>query len=172
MIPVFIIVSSLFVALVVLVCLGTAFVGATRLFPMLQKGELLFQCSINVLTPIGWCLWMQDNQFESHPIFVAGLIFLSAGQLFYWDVRSLLSRGYSARILVDLYDAGGQVSSTNLKNHYAGGKGISGLLDKRMSQLRSAMLLKHSSSKLTWFGSGLARLGRTWRRLWAFQEVG
>ena len=58
-----------------------------------------------------------------------------AGCLGYLELRSLLSRGYSLRILVDVFRGGGPVSCEELAVLYGNGLGLSGLLRRRLSTL-------------------------------------
>lgn len=62
--------------------------------------------------------------------------------LIYVEIKSLLSRGFSLRILVDLLDAGGQASVEKLKSDYGGGIGVRGLIMKRLRTLADLGLLQ------------------------------
>lgn len=78
-----------------------------------------------------------------------GAVFLYlAGCLGCLEVQSLLSRGYSLRILVDLLERGGDASVDSLKSEYGGGLGIRGLITKRLHTLASLRFLRFQGNQV------------------------
>lgn len=78
-----------------------------------------------------------------------GAVFLYlAGCLSCLEVQSLLSRGYSLRILVDLLERGGDASVDTLKSEYGSGLGIRGLIVKRVHTLVSLRFLHFQDNQV------------------------
>lgn len=112
-------------------------------------GSSLFEAAVfGVLAFIGSCgVWMLVGSVvadeRSPRLFRMGAAALYvAGLIVYLEIRSLLSRGYSLRILVDLRRVGGTCTVESLKSTYGGGKGIEGLLRKRIASLERLRLLR------------------------------
>lgn len=74
--------------------------------------------------------------------------FYLAGCITYLEVRSLLSRGYSLRILVDLAAQGGAARVDRLKAGYGDGMGIPGLLARRVRTLERLGLLRFEGERV------------------------
>jgi hypothetical protein len=103
------------------------------------------------------------------------LSFYLTGCLIYMEARSLLSRGYSLRILQDLLKNGGQADLETLKLSYGEGKGISGLITKRIQTLVNFHMLHHQGKKvgpLTPMGKGIGKAGFFWRKTLRLDRVG
>jgi DNA-binding HxlR family transcriptional regulator len=79
---------------------------------------------------------------------VSALLLYVAGCATYLEIMSLVSRGYSLRILVDLLDHGGQLSIRSFKDLYGGGLGIRGLLAKRLRTLAQLRLLEYRENEI------------------------
>jgi hypothetical protein len=97
------------------------------------------------------------------------------GLVVYVELRSLVSRGYSLRILVDLLNRGGQASLENLKLDYGEGAGIRGMLVRRLNSLAALQLLSFRDDQvgpLTWKGKIFASLGWGMRRILRLERVG
>jgi hypothetical protein len=106
---------------------------------------------------------------------VAGVCLFLALSIVYIEARSLLSRGYSLRILADLSKAGGHASVAQLKSSYGDGKGLSGLIAKRLETLASFKLLlleRDQAGPLTALGKTLALIGLAWRKTLRLEHVG
>ncbi|MBI2870542.1 MAG: hypothetical protein HYY14_02400 [Candidatus Omnitrophica bacterium] len=105
-----------------------------------------------------------------------GSIFLyGAGCLVYVELRSLLSRGYSFRILLDLLKSGGELAKKDLIVRYGNGRGLRGLLAKRLGSLARLGLLRMEGPRagsLTPIGRGAAGIGWAMRRLLRLTSVG
>jgi len=105
-----------------------------------------------------------------------GAIFLYlAGCLVYIELRSLVARGYSLRILVDLLSSGGSASMERLKSGYGDGVGIQGMLAKRLGTLASLRLLRFQGNQvgpLTLLGKVFANASSGMRRLLRLELVG
>jgi hypothetical protein len=95
--------------------------------------------------------------------------------LFYIWCKSIFSRGYSIRILLDLKEAGGKSTLEQLKDNYGGGVGMKGMLTKRL-RFVSTLNLAHVSGThygpLTSLGRFLAVLCRNLRALLRLELVG
>lgn len=106
---------------------------------------------------------------------VGGLALYAAGLVVYVEIRSLLSRGYSIRILVDLLRAGGTSTIESLKSGYGGGKGLDGLLRKRIASLQRLHLVYADSKQIgpmTWPGRLCAVAVVSMRRILRLDRVG
>lgn len=106
---------------------------------------------------------------------VGSLCLYLAGWVIYAEVGSLVSRGYSLRILVDLLDRGGEASVEALKAGYGGGRGVQGLLAKRLRTLTELRLLHLPEGRigsLTFLGRIVASTGFGLRRLLKLESVG
>lgn len=105
-----------------------------------------------------------------------GAVFLYlAGCLIYMELRSLVARGYSLRILVDLLSSGGSASMERLKSGYGDGVGIQGMLAKRLGTLASLRLLRFQGNHvgpLTLLGKIFATASSGMRRLLRLEMVG
>lgn len=78
-----------------------------------------------------------------------GAVFLYlAGCVGCLAVQSLLSRGYSLRILRDLLERGGDASVDSLKSEYGGGLGVRGLIAKRLHTLASLQFLHFQGNQV------------------------
>jgi len=111
----------------------------------------------------------------SLPIQNGAFFFYGTGCLVYMEMRSVLSRGYSLRILIDLRNRGGQADVGTLKSSYGGGVGVSGLLLKRLQTLTEFRLLKMEGGRvgpLTPWGRMAAATGDRLRRLLRLEQVG
>jgi len=99
----------------------------------------------------------------------------AAGWLVYVEVRSLLSRGYSLRILVDILVLGGGAGFEDLKSGYGEGMGVRGLLSKRIAGLARIGLIRRTADQigpLTSVGRLVAHAGYGMRRLLRLDVVG
>ena len=98
-----------------------------------------------------------------------------AESVLYLQLRFLLSRGYSLRMLVDLLERGGTARMEELKSGYGNGKGLEGLLERRMSDLVGQRLVCREGNRigpLTSSGRLQARSGGFLRRLLCMERVG
>ena len=114
------------------------------------------------------------GELPPHAVLGAVLFFWS-GCIVYIEARSLFSRGYSLRVLVDLFDSGGSAEAASLKDQYGDGMGIEGILDKRLESISRLGLLRFDGERvgpLTEPGKILAVLGGGMRRLLKLQQVG
>ena len=93
----------------------------------------------------------------------------------YIQIRSVLSRGYSLRILVDLLERGGSADLETLKTQYASGAGLSWMVNKRLRTLTSLHLVERRDDRvgpLTATGRALAMVSDALRRLLRLDLVG
>ena len=74
--------------------------------------------------------WVENS--ESSLLRPSGIFLYLSVMVVYLEVRSLLSRGYSLRILLDLYANNSPVELSRLKSTYGAGMGLKGLLRKRI----------------------------------------
>ncbi|MFQ6111109.1 MAG: hypothetical protein ACE5LX_03655 [Nitrospinota bacterium] len=106
---------------------------------------------------------------------VSAIFLYLAGSLVYVELRSLLSRGYSVRILVDLHTRGASASLGSLKSGYGGGVGVRGMLAKRVGTLAGLGLLRFRGNRvgpLTPLGKVCAVAGERMRQLLRLELVG
>lgn len=112
--------------------------------------------------------------FSSVPFVPAVSLFI-AGLLVYMQCKSIFSRGYSIRILLDLYSLGKPSSMEKLKNNYGQGQGVKGLLLKRFQSMASIGLLKiegESLGPLSTLGRFCGMAGLMSRKLLGLENVG
>ena len=103
---------------------------------------------------------------------VAWLLALIVG---YGELRSLLSRGYSLRILLDLLGHQGAAPMQRMKHVYGGGMGIEGMLAKRLGTLATLKLLAVRDGRvgpLTPLGARCAAATSGMRRFLRLETVG
>ena len=67
---------------------------------------------------------------------------LGAALLFYLEVWSLLSRGYTLGLLLTLYRAGGSLDDDELARRYRGGEGLSWIMRHRLAALVQSGLVQ------------------------------
>ena len=106
---------------------------------------------------------------------IGALAFYWAGCLVYIEVLSLLSRGISLRILLDLLKENGKVNLRGLKTAYGGGMGVRGILDKRLKTLVQFGLVRYEQDQvgpLTLSGRLFAAATSGMRRLLRLEKVG
>ncbi|MBI4541806.1 MAG: hypothetical protein HY705_02115 [Gemmatimonadetes bacterium] len=106
---------------------------------------------------------------------VGALALYLSGWIGFVELRSLLSRGYSLRMLLDLLEAGGRLPATELERAYGGGVGLPGLLDRRVTGLVGLGLLDRTAATvgpLRPLGTLAAALGATARRWLRLDLVG
>jgi hypothetical protein len=123
---------------------------------------------------IAWMAVHEIPTLSAHLQFAA-LCLYGAGSLVYMEIRSLLSRGYSLRILLDLQKTGGTSDMENLKSRYGGGMGISGLLRKRAATLGALHLIHYQEpmvGPLTSLGKVLALISSQARQGLKLDDVG
>lgn len=102
------------------------------------------------------------------------LLYLTGGVV-YLEIKSLVARGYSLRILVDILEAGGKASVTSLKMTYGGGLGVDGLLVKRLRTLADLGIIRLQGNHvgpLTTLGKTMAMTGLRLRQILRLELVG
>ena len=104
----------------------------------------------------------------------AGCLYL-AGAILYVQLRSVLSRGYSLRILVDLLGQPHAMDVEQLQTSYGNGKGLAGLLRRRVESLAEWGLMTAEGDQvgpLTLAGRVIAGPTLMMRRLLRMEHVG
>ena len=122
---------------------------------------------LGMLIAGAWLIWHLASPAEVFLKLAAVCLFL-AGMVGYAELRSLLSRGYSLRMLVDLLSRNGSSSLEGLKSSYGNGMGMEGLLNKRLNTLASLGLLQREGGivgPLTLRGRLVAEITSSLRRL-------
>ena len=76
-------------------------------------------------------------------IFVLGFFFIG-----YFEFHSLISRGYSLRILSDLFSINKSMTAQQIATNYGGGKGLKWFLDKRLKGLKDLGLIREERGKI------------------------
>ena len=128
-----------------------------------------------VLIPAGsWLVWTSLEPIPASLRVGAVCLFL-AGCIVYLELRSLLSRGYSLRILLDLMGRGQGETLERLRSDYGNGVGVKGLLVRRLKTL-ARMRLVHLDGRrvgpLTPLGRVVAVAGSAFRRTLRMEGVG
>ncbi len=146
--------------------LGSSWVGRR----ILTSSRLL------LLVAVAGCLlvWQRTEYLDPAVKFSVALLYI-AGCVVYVECRSLLERGYSLRILVDLIERGGVARIEELKSSYGDGLGVKGILAKRLDSLVEIGLVKFDGLQvgpLTAKGVILAKLGSMVRALLRLGSVG
>lgn len=103
------------------------------------------------------------------------MLLYASGCAVYLEIKSLVARGYSLRILVDLLERGGQAELPSLKACYGGGLGVEGLLRKRLRTLADVGLVNMTGTHvgpLTAVGKGVAFIGLRLRQVLRLNRVG
>ena len=122
----------------------------------------------------GWLVWASLAPIPASLRVGAVCLFL-AGCLVYLELRSLLSRGYSLRILLDLMDQEQGGLLERLRSEYGHGMGIEGLLLRRLrtlARMRLVHLHDRQIGPLTPLGKVLAVTGSALRRVVRMERVG
>ena len=171
----FALVSGVFL---VVVGLHISFVSGCRILKGLRTGaDTLF----GLLATAGLIVvWFESSPWSSLTdisrwVQIASACLYLTGILIYVELRSLLDRGYSLRILVDLLGHDGSVTIEALKASYGGGRGIRGILDKRLATLARLQMVHVENSRigpLTFWGKVMARQTSFVRRILKFETVG
>lgn len=97
-----------------------------------------------------------------------------AAALVYMELRSVLSRGYSLRILLDLLDRG-EMPVSQMPATYSNGLGVRGMLERRartLALLRCVRAADHQIGPLTRLGRWCAKAGVQARRFLKMETVG
>lgn len=135
--------------------------------------------SLYLLALIGlgfYGLWIAfDNLTAPFLPRCAGFCLYMTGAIAYMEARSMFSRGYSLRILVDLGEKGGSADLDTLKSSYGQGMGLKGLLLKRIRSIEAFKLIKfqnQSVGPLTCPGEAVARITSLWRKALRLERVG
>lgn len=108
-------------------------------------------------------------------LLLGGVCVFGSGAIGYIQCKSLFSRGYTIRVLVDLAERGGIGRIPEMKMSYGGGVGLSGMLVKRFQSMASLGMLEISAERvgpLTPKGRRMAWIGNIYRRLLRLDTVG
>jgi hypothetical protein len=117
--------------------------------------------------------WITEDSGSA--LSVGAIALYLAATIVYVEIRSLLSRGYSLRIVIDLMTHGNELTIEHLKSSYGNGLGVVGILAKRLATLDELRLIRVNDSQvgpLTTPGHLLAGLGLSLRRLLKLETVG
>ena len=149
----------------------------------LSRNPVLASASLITWIILGFpVLWVIMGRAPSHSPFaipkqlkIVALLLYCTGACAYLQMRSILSRGYSLRILVDLLKLGGQADLETIKSAYGGGMGVSGLLLKRLRTLADFQMLYLQGDQvgpLTSAGKIFALAGHQLRGILRLDRVG
>lgn len=125
--------------------------AATRLPFTTGRNALQFLLSCLVMAVLWLCalfLWPGADTLYFGEIIVA-LIILAGASLFYLELWSLLSRGYTLGLLLTLLKADRPLAEDELARLYRGGEGLVWIMRHRLSGLVRAGLVKHQEDTLT-----------------------
>lgn len=142
-----------------------------------DPGDVIFHVLLVVAgtVAVAFLVTRLGGESASAAFRLAAAMFYLALCLVYLEIQSLLSRGYSLRILVDIAAHGGSVDIPSLKATYGGGMGVSGLVAKRLRSLNRLGLVELDSDSvgpLTRTGRIAAALTIGFRRLLRLEVVG
>lgn len=172
-------VSGTVIAIAVLVVAVVSHVALRRIASPLRHGagDAVFHVGLVVVGAVGVALLVArlGGVAASAPLCLAAAMFYVALCLVYLEIRSLLSRGYSLRILMDVAAHGGSADIAGLKAAYGAGMGMSGLIAKRLRSLHRLGLVELASNAagpLTRTGRIAAALTIGFRRLLRLDVVG
>lgn len=166
--------SVVLVWLAGLVLLHVGYLACTRAVrtPMSWRGSTVL---LAALIPVGsWMVWANLETVPSALRVGAVCLFL-AGCICYLELRSVLSRGYSLRILLDLIGRDNGATLEGLRSDYGNGVGMSGLVERRVKTLARVRLLRldgHQIGPLTPIGRAAAAMGSLMRRALRMEGVG
>lgn len=121
-----------------------------------------------------WLVWAGLKPIPASLRIGAVCLFL-AGCVVYLELRSLLSRGYSLRILVDVLCHPEGTSLARLQDGYGNGVGLRGLLTRRIMTLSRLHLVRFDGQRvgpLTGLGVLCAILTAGMRQLLRLELVG
>ena len=157
-----------------LVVLHVGFLTCTRPIRTPASGRASAALLAVVIPSGSWLVWASLEQIPASLRIGAVCLFL-AGCLVYLEIRSVLSRGYSLRILFDLMGRDQGQTLERLQFGYGNGVGMRGLLARRLetlAQLRLAHLDDRQIGPLTPLGRVVAVTGSALRRALRMEEVG
>ena len=80
--------------------------------------------------------------------FYDGILYLGFIYIGYCQFYSLLRRGFTIRLLIDIYFSEKKITREELASSYSGGRGLEWLLKKRLSGLEKFRLLKVKDKKV------------------------
>ena len=132
------------------------------------------------LSTVAWivvttaCKWWPGDG-DKAVVILAGLAVIGGGAIVWVEAVSLLSRGYSISILMDLGRAErGMMTVAQVDAGYGGGRGVDWLLDKRIDGLVRLGLVTRSGDDmhLTPAGSRAARLAGSAIAVTGLRKVG
>lgn len=132
--------SVVVVSLAGLVLLHVGFLACTR--PIRTPASWRASAAVLAVSiPAGsWLVWAGLERIPASLRVGAVCLFL-AGCLVYLELRSVLSRGYSLRILLDLAGTDQGDTLERLRSDYGNGVGVRGLLVRRLQTLGRLRLL-------------------------------
>ena len=137
--PVHFLVGYMLVACVSIPILHVVFIRVTKMYG--EKGLPLMASSAVCL--IGWCLgflyaWFSNpSEFDTSwiPHALTSLFIYFGFVLGYVEFFSLINRGYSLSIMMDIYRRNAPPKAIELEHEYAGGRGLKWMLTKRVNGL-------------------------------------
>ena len=165
-------------SLLILLILSTVFfrfLSQKKILPFSLTTETIFLFSFSILffifiykySPYLLNKINSSLDFPYHLKITTALLFF-AMFLTYLEIKSLLSRGLSLRILKDLDESNTPLELESLKAGYGGGLGFKGLLDKRLYTIKKLKMIHYSNPKvgpLTFFGKLMNFLGVLFREI-------
>ena len=122
-------------------------------------GFLVFGCLIYALTWLGVDLCLNSSSPDLGSKIVAGLSTVAFFGLGYAEVFSMVCRGFSLRILIDIF-LNGPFTMNQVVSNYGEGRGVDWMIKKRISGIESMGLVKWEDSRLTIASSRARLLGR------------
>jgi hypothetical protein len=158
--------ASMFSALVTGLAMPITLAVAARLPWLTGRNALQFFVG-SLMTVAMWAglvIMQSDSSPPAYADLSVGLMILGAASLFYLEVWSLLSRGYTLGLLLTLYHAGGSLDDQELARRYRGGEGLSWIMKHRLSAMVRTGLIRHEGGVITLtptLGLSVVRLYKT-----------
>lgn len=156
-----------------LIVLHVGFLACTRPIRTLASWRASAALLVALIPSGSWLVWASLERIPS--LRVGAVCLFLAGCIVYLELRSVLSRGYSLRILFDLMGRDQGQTLERLQSDYGNGVGMRGLLARRLetlAQLRLAHLDDRQIGPLTPLGRVVAVTGSALRRALRMEEVG
>ena len=173
---------SLSNALISAICSGTLLpvfhILLLRIFGLKKEKYLKVFLFISIITcTIIWIFiyYIIDDRSVFSLSSLDGVFFLGFIFIGYIEFYSLLRRGYSLRILYELYLKDVPISVKEIEESYSGGRGLGWFLEKRLEGIKNIGLIKITKDKIHLqkpFGRIVAKTVYYSVKMFGFKDIG
>ena len=149
--------GAVIAALVISVALPLCLLVVARVPTLVGRNALQFLVSV-LIAAAAWAvaLVLIPPARPTGALDVAvGAMLLGSAALFYLEIWSLLSRGYTLALIVTIHQAGGPLTPAELARRYRSGEGLEWIMRHRLAGLEGAGLVRHEDGQIV-----LTHLGR------------